>query len=305
MSYRPKQGINVINKESVRRCKSRLLSAFLPILILSGCAGVPDYLDNKVERLCGYGNMLLVASSPAAAEPSAAIFTGLLKRSGIDPVDSKKILQRTDRFAVSFHDSGLRIAMQGNFPRLALKLSGAEKEEGAVKVHSPYNDIILVSIGDHHWIEEALSDKQNKEELPDIGELRPGAFRFISYSPEMITSYDDTGAVLRFLENNTLVSIDGSALPDPETSTMQLNMRFRCGNEQEAKRLSSSLRTLFFKLRRPGLVRSPARLEMSKISEQIIRERAMKTSSALLLLGPLSLEAGSITELIWGFKEGK
>lgn len=251
-------------------------------VLLTGCAGVPDVFREQVERYIGRGEFAVVVQEPGAWEPSGETLRELMLEYGMDEADIAAILSRTERAAFSRHPGGERIALSGAFPRIAVsaaaRKSGRDAGAELRRIVSPGKGIVLISMGDHAWL-EALDKAADPEGRFSAGDLLPGELAVFMEGDD----YRLTGS-FKPLELNSRKGYEAF-------------FRLTAPDDPAAVRLSSSLKTALLALSRDDsrdkALREPA--------SAILSGRAVKREGSVIQAGPVfvsgSFPAAAMEEL--------
>jgi hypothetical protein len=151
MSYQPEEGVTPCSAVSMkgttggRRFFRRPLFfhaatvVLFVLLLFIGCAGIPDEYRGSVESTIGKGDFLLVVQEPTAWNPTHDLIDKALKVYGMEEKEIKQLMGRTRRLAFAVHGGSVRIAMEGSYPRFAVRsASRSVRDDASVSILSPW-----------------------------------------------------------------------------------------------------------------------------------------------------------------------
>lgn len=266
-------------------------------LLLGGCKTMPQLYRTSVEAAVGRGDLNLVIDTPGAFGPTTRLVTSFLEEMGLETSYAEMIVQRSDRIALALYGSSRRIALAGAFPAALVRMgsAGTRKEGSSLRVEAPYGGMVLVSSGDHSWMEDAAEGPAEEPFLlPSPG---PGSILMTMKDPSVLYKVDQKGYLYKMAEHNSLLCIDAEAVPaeypaegseEGSAEAWNVLIRFQSSDEEGARRVSSVLKTALFTLSRPGDGEAYSMI-IAELASRVLKERAIRRDELTVEAGPMAM----------------
>jgi hypothetical protein len=299
MSYQPEEGVTPCSAVTMkgirggRRFFRRPLffhaaTVVLFVLVLfAGCAGIPEEYRGSVESTIGKGDFLLVVQEPTAWNPAYKLIEQLLMSSGMEEKDIRQLMGRSRRLAFAVHGDSLRLAMEGTYPRFAVRAAARSmRDDNSVSIISPWKGIVLVSSGNHRWMDEVTGIDSNSQVRFRAGDMLPGQLAFFVSDP-LITESFSAG----FISNEARGSLAPVQRDGAEGFSVDIFLEEK--NETAATRLVSTVRTVVF------VITLDSTSLLQPLAREIVSERAVERQEAGVAVGPVFLDgelAGKLME---------
>jgi hypothetical protein len=208
--------------------------------------------------------------------------------------DVESLLKRTDRMAYARYPEGERLALSGSFPRIAVsaiaRRSRGAEDSDTFRSISPMKGIVLVSLGEHGWLED-----------PDGGGKNGGAegrfFSAGSLPPGGITIFADGQSDIPGLaEKSGFSEIRAGLVPAyaRELEGYDALFRLTAADETRAVRLSSSIKTALFVFSRA----KDTDEDLQNLASTLLAERAISRQGREVLVGPIFIEGDTLLTIL-------
>jgi hypothetical protein len=265
---------------------------------------MPELYRTSVEAAVGQGDFNLVIDKPKAHEPTFHLVYVFMKDMGIPEADIERILGRSERIALVLDGEHRRIALSGKFPAALIRMGTKEsRKEGApFRIEVPYSGMVLVSSGDHRWMQRGWSEVPEEPFL--LSSPAPGSIIFTLSDPAVLYRIDREGYFLKMAEYNALLSVKGAALPlsEERDGAWKIEAEMIASNEDGSRRIASVMKTALFSMARPKDDK-PITLSLSEISGELLKMRGVERFGVKVRLGPVPIKEEALLLLLDSFKE--